>query len=300
MFISTGNVPPRLWDEAVLHAVYLRNRVLVSALPGKTPHEAFHGKKPDVSHLREFGCDVWVLDETRKSKLDPKATKKIFVGYMDGPRAIRYYDTNGGRVKVSRNFAFNENLEDRVDIPGNSLEEELGIEVKVNETTSVDPDDQEIQESPKLPNQELLDTPAPATKSTSQRRDSLIPRPISPLPSASNVEGPTLRQRNQKPNYTAGNNLKTKLPTKPTNPKKKTLNVNKACRDKEAHQSPRNSNSDQAHQGVTLKEVDDPEDLCNLPHQPTSAYILEDLSDPDASPHISFLSNSIDSDNPLP
>jgi hypothetical protein len=44
-------------------------------------------KKPDISHLREFGCDVWVLDESKnRSKLDPKSKKMKFVGF------IRQYD----------------------------------------------------------------------------------------------------------------------------------------------------------------------------------------------------------------
>jgi hypothetical protein len=47
-----------------------------------TPEEKFTGKKPDVSHLRIFGCIVYmhVLDE-KKSKLNPKAKKCIFIIY---------------------------------------------------------------------------------------------------------------------------------------------------------------------------------------------------------------------------
>ena len=47
-----------------------------------TPEERFIGKKPDVSHLKVFGCIAYVHvpDELRK-KLDPKAEKCIFIGY---------------------------------------------------------------------------------------------------------------------------------------------------------------------------------------------------------------------------
>jgi hypothetical protein len=47
-----------------------------------TLEEKFTSKKPDVSHLRMFGyiAYVHVLDEKR-SKLDPKAVKCIFIGY---------------------------------------------------------------------------------------------------------------------------------------------------------------------------------------------------------------------------
>ena len=54
-----------LWDEAVFHAVYLRNQAPTWALMGMTSFEAWSGTKPDVSHLREFGCDVWILDEDK-------------------------------------------------------------------------------------------------------------------------------------------------------------------------------------------------------------------------------------------
>ena len=129
MLISSG-LPTFLWDEAVSHANYLRNRAPTRALQGMTPHEAWTGKKPDVGHLREFGCNVWVLDESNnRSKLDPKSKKMIFVGFMDGPKAIRYYDAKTRSIKVSRNVAFNENEElkelEIVEVPGVRVEGEI-------------------------------------------------------------------------------------------------------------------------------------------------------------------------------
>ena len=63
------------------------------------------------------------------SKLDPRAEKHIFVGYADGPKAIRYYDRKTHRVKISRNFLFESGnksqqyLEETVTLP---LEGESG------------------------------------------------------------------------------------------------------------------------------------------------------------------------------
>ena len=129
MLISK-NLPTFLWDEAVAHAAYLRNRAPTRALNGKTPYEAWHGAKPNVSHLRVFGSDVWVLDESKnRSKLDPKSKKMTLVGFMDGSKSVRYYDAASQLIKVSRNVAFNENdepreLEDFVKIPGLQAEGE--------------------------------------------------------------------------------------------------------------------------------------------------------------------------------
>jgi transposase InsO family protein len=50
MLISK-DLPIFLWDEAVAHAAYLQNRAPTRALNGKTPYEAWHKSKPNVSHL---------------------------------------------------------------------------------------------------------------------------------------------------------------------------------------------------------------------------------------------------------
>jgi hypothetical protein len=58
------------------------NRTPTTAVHGMTLEEKFTGKKPNVSHLKVFSCITYVhvLDEKR-SKLDPKAEKCIFIGY---------------------------------------------------------------------------------------------------------------------------------------------------------------------------------------------------------------------------
>ena len=40
-----------LWEEAVVSAVYILNRSPTKALDGRMPYEAWHGRKPEVSHL---------------------------------------------------------------------------------------------------------------------------------------------------------------------------------------------------------------------------------------------------------
>jgi hypothetical protein len=50
-------------------------------LGDKTPEEAFSGVKPEIGHLRIFGCLVYihVLVEKRM-KLEPSRQKGIFLG----------------------------------------------------------------------------------------------------------------------------------------------------------------------------------------------------------------------------
>ena len=143
MLLAKG-LPTFLWDEAVSHVTYIWNRSPTRALKGKTPYEAWTGKKPDISHFREFGCDIWVLDENKnRSKLAPKSKTMVFVGFVEGSKAVRYWDKGKRNIKVSRNVSFNENEEPGevtiVEMPGMEAEGEIE-ELSTSQTTSDRPE----------------------------------------------------------------------------------------------------------------------------------------------------------------
>lgn len=80
-----ASLPPSLWPYAYRHWALIRNITSNSFIdPSKTPYEIVHGKKPDISHLRVFGCSAYsrVPPELR-SKLEPKALKGRLVGIVD-------------------------------------------------------------------------------------------------------------------------------------------------------------------------------------------------------------------------
>ena len=54
--LKQRGMPAIYWGEAVMTAIHLLNRSSTKALDGKTPYEAWHGRKPVVSHLRVFVC----------------------------------------------------------------------------------------------------------------------------------------------------------------------------------------------------------------------------------------------------
>ena len=58
--LSDAQLPKKFWAEALSTAVYLRNRSPTIAVQGKTPFEAWAKEKPDVDHLRAFGCLCYV------------------------------------------------------------------------------------------------------------------------------------------------------------------------------------------------------------------------------------------------
>jgi hypothetical protein len=174
MLISKG-LPKRLWAEAVSHAAYIRNRCPTKALEGKTPLEAWSGRKPDVSHLREFGSDVYILTEGNRDKIGPKAVKMTFVGFEEGSKAIRYYDKAKGNVKISRNFAFSKNdtpgeLEVKTTVPGSKIEGEKG------KIIDYDPDNIISAESPLTD----LDPPSETEQETEKQSDQSTSRTLRP------------------------------------------------------------------------------------------------------------------------
>jgi transposase InsO family protein len=58
--MKVKNLPSYFWGEAVTAAVYLLNRSPTRSVEGRMPYEAWHGRKPNVEHLRTFGSIVYV------------------------------------------------------------------------------------------------------------------------------------------------------------------------------------------------------------------------------------------------
>ena len=97
-----------LWEYAVNHSSYLYNQTYTRALNNKTPYEIRFKKKPNVSHLREFGAPVWVLLQGQKvpRKMESKLRQRVFVGYNDGSKSVKYYNAETHKILTSRNFRF--------------------------------------------------------------------------------------------------------------------------------------------------------------------------------------------------
>jgi transposase InsO family protein len=103
------NIPLFLWPEAVSYANYLLNRSPSRSLGSRTPYEAFYGKKPNISQLREFGSKCWVLQQDGQNhKLMPRSREMIFMGISEESTAWRYYNPGTRQVQTSRNIVFAE------------------------------------------------------------------------------------------------------------------------------------------------------------------------------------------------
>ena len=88
---------------------YLKNQSPTSALVDKTPHEVWSSKKPSIAHLRVFGCDTFMhVPKEKRSKMDNKAKKCIFVGYKDGIKGYKLWILITRKIVYSQNVVFRE------------------------------------------------------------------------------------------------------------------------------------------------------------------------------------------------
>lgn len=123
-------LPNQFWAEAVNTAVYILNRSYTKALDGKTPHEAYSGKKPSVSHFKVFGSECYMhVPDQERNKLQPKSTRCIFLGYGEDKKAYKLYDPVAKKIMASRDVVFQEEQPHAVEEKGSSSTLSPGEEV---------------------------------------------------------------------------------------------------------------------------------------------------------------------------
>ena len=106
--LQDAGLPGNLWAEAFIAANYIRNRSPTSVVQGKTPLEAFTGRKPDVSLMRVFGCKAYVhVPKALRNALQPVSIKGTFIGYEAHSKAYRILLDNG-QLKSSCNVVSDE------------------------------------------------------------------------------------------------------------------------------------------------------------------------------------------------
>lgn len=72
--LKAMKVPNYLWGEAVRHATYVINPTSTKALDNMTPYESLCKKKPNIEHLRVFGCLAYSkIDAANLKKLDNRS-----------------------------------------------------------------------------------------------------------------------------------------------------------------------------------------------------------------------------------
>ena len=131
-----------LWAEATRTTIYVQNRLSRSALGFKTLEQMYTRKKPDLSHIKIFGCLVYVhIPKEKRTKLIHSRKKGIFVGYCEVSKASRIYISRFHHIEISGNVTFDEettlkkyrrwHLEEvhEEDVPPIKVEDEPSLEI---------------------------------------------------------------------------------------------------------------------------------------------------------------------------
>ena len=108
--LENAALSPKYWSDALLHAVFLKNRMPHAAFNHKiTPYERLTGTTPDLSKLRIFGSRVVCRKPGRRNpKLEKHSYSGIFLRYAKTLKNIVYLDTTTNQIKTSTFARFDE------------------------------------------------------------------------------------------------------------------------------------------------------------------------------------------------
>lgn len=107
--MTSKNLSDIFWVEVVACVAYILNCTHTSSLENITPSEVW-SKFNTVKHFKTFGCLAYshILDQ-RRTKLDNKSEKVIFIGYIETSKAYKLYNPKTKKVILSRDVVFDEN-----------------------------------------------------------------------------------------------------------------------------------------------------------------------------------------------
>jgi Reverse transcriptase (RNA-dependent DNA polymerase)/gag-polypeptide of LTR copia-type/Integrase core domain/GAG-pre-integrase domain len=123
-----ANLPTKFWGEAISTACYVQNRLPTKAA-NKTPFELWSGVRPNIKHLRVFGCKAYAhIPKEKRTKWDAKATEGVMVGYSETSTGYRVLHPDTNKITISRTVEFDEGfgfckVSDFHDVSSNNTEE---------------------------------------------------------------------------------------------------------------------------------------------------------------------------------
>ena len=106
--LHSSTLGPEYWTHSIALAVFVKNRIPHKSI-GKTPFEAFTGKRPNLEKLRIFGSRIRAKKPgNRKAKLDHHTESGIFIGYSATSDNVYFIDDATGLVKLGTHVIFDE------------------------------------------------------------------------------------------------------------------------------------------------------------------------------------------------
>ena len=104
-----SKLPASYWSYAILHAVFLINRIPTHLLQGQSPYYVLHQKLPDINTFKVFGCLCHASSlQSHRTKLQTRAGKTVFLGYKSVYKGFILLDIHSREIFVSRHVVFHE------------------------------------------------------------------------------------------------------------------------------------------------------------------------------------------------
>jgi hypothetical protein len=107
-------IPQNWWEFAVNYAVHIYNHTLLkcSSNDYKTPFKRLHHTKPDVAHLKIFGCRAYVFlpEDMRSNNLSPRSELMTFIGLVKGTKGYILMRSPNNNVFTAIQALFDETL----------------------------------------------------------------------------------------------------------------------------------------------------------------------------------------------
>jgi len=108
--LVASSLPRNFWTEALNTACYIINRCTIRPIHNKMPYELFKGRKPNIVHLRVFGCKCYVHNNGKEplGKFDPRSDEAIFLRYSSHNKAYKVFNKRTTCVEESVHVLFDE------------------------------------------------------------------------------------------------------------------------------------------------------------------------------------------------
>jgi hypothetical protein len=121
--VNGCELPKFLWELVIKHTAYLWNQAYTHVCE-LMPYQAWTREKLDISHLREFSAPIWILQQGAHTghKLEPKSWQRLFVGFDNGAKVVKYYTPESRKILISRNYHF-------LTLPNTPLAVTKGVEI---------------------------------------------------------------------------------------------------------------------------------------------------------------------------
>jgi len=106
--LIANSLATNFWAEALNTSCYIINRCMIRSILNKTPYKLFKGRKPNIMHLRIFGCKCYVHNNEKDvlGKFDTRSDEVIFLGYSSHSKAHKVFNKKTLCVEKSVHVLF--------------------------------------------------------------------------------------------------------------------------------------------------------------------------------------------------